>query len=136
MELLSLASDSEVEDNGTFKVTDMSRPTPVLNEDGRSTVPLANPSSPSSGSNSTISSGGSVNTDVLSLSAPQGHDSPKFFSVAKQNNEVKFQWAGLAPVKMGPGPKCEGLLYWMVQNRWQKLKYFLILINCTLLISS
>lgn len=68
MELLNLASDLEVEVKSTFGVTDLS--TTLLNEDGRSTVPLTNPSSPSSESHSMVPSGGSVNADVLSLSPP------------------------------------------------------------------
>lgn len=80
IELPNFALDSEVEDKGIFEVTDMLRPTAIFNDDGRSAVPLTNPYSPSTGSDSTVLSQGSMNTDVLSLSALQGHHSPKLNS--------------------------------------------------------
>lgn len=69
-EFLNLTSISEVEDKGTLKAIDMSRPTTMQYDDERSTVlnPVQKPKafSPSSVHDSSSLSSGSVDTDVLS----------------------------------------------------------------------
>uniref|UniRef100_A0A8C7XNI8 Uncharacterized protein n=1 Tax=Oryzias sinensis TaxID=183150 RepID=A0A8C7XNI8_9TELE len=127
-EFLNLTSVSEVEDKGTLKVIDMSKPTTMHSEESSVSNPLQGSSTPST--NHSFPSSGSVDTDILSSSESSSSRSswPAFFHVPKfsYDAELKLQQAGFTYVQSGtvliPDPKLksailDGLVQEIVQYK-------------------
>uniref|UniRef100_A0A667W8B2 PB1 domain-containing protein n=1 Tax=Myripristis murdjan TaxID=586833 RepID=A0A667W8B2_9TELE len=133
-EFLNLTLISEVEDKGTLKVIDMSRPITMQNDDERSSAlsPVLEPQAfcPSTVNDCSSPSDGSMDTDVLSSCGSTSSRSswPDVFHVPKfsYDAELKLQQASLAYIKNGtvliPDPKLksailDGLVQEIVQYK-------------------
>ena len=133
-EFLNITSMSEVEDRGTLRVIDMSRPTTMQHDDENSTVliPVLHPqaSSPCSTTGSSSQSGELVDTDILSSCESTSSRSswPAVFHVPKfsYDAELKLQQGGLVYIQSGtaliPDPKLksailDGLVQEIVQYK-------------------